>query len=43
MYFGVDYYPEHWVFPYAGTAEKPESGWERDVDVTEPAEPTLTG
>ena len=21
MYFGVDYYPEHWVFPYAGTKE----------------------
>jgi beta-galactosidase len=33
MYFGVDYYPEHWVFPYAGTAEKPESGWERDVEL----------
>ena len=24
MYFGVDYYPEHWVFPYAGTAGAPE-------------------
>jgi beta-galactosidase len=33
MYFGVDYYPEHWVFPYAGTAEKPESGWERDLEL----------
>src|SRR5580698_7301194 len=33
MYFGVDYYPEHWVFPFAGTAEKPESGWERDVEL----------
>ncbi len=33
MYFGVDYYPEHWVFPYAGTAEKPESGWERDAEL----------
>jgi len=20
MFFGVDYYPEQWVFPYAGTA-----------------------
>lgn len=33
MYFGVDYYPEHWVFPYAGTAEQPESGWERDAEL----------
>jgi beta-galactosidase len=33
MYFGVDYYPEHWVYPYAGTAEAPESGWERDAEL----------
>ena len=33
MYFGVDYYPEHWVYPYAGTAEKPEERWKRDVDL----------
>jgi beta-galactosidase len=33
MYFGVDYYPEHWVFPYAGTAEAPESRWEEDVQL----------
>jgi beta-galactosidase len=33
MYFGVDYYPEHWVYPYAGTKEKPESGWERDAEL----------
>ncbi|MDB6023193.1 MAG: Beta-galactosidase [Pedosphaera sp.] len=33
MYFGVDYYPEHWVYPYAGTPEKPEAGWERDVEL----------
>jgi len=33
MYFGVDYYPEHWVYPYAGTPEKPESGWERDAEL----------
>jgi len=33
MHFGVDYYPEHWVYPYAGTAEKPESGWERDAEL----------
>jgi beta-galactosidase len=33
MYFGVDYYPEHWVYPYAGTAEQPESRWEQDVEL----------
>lgn len=33
MYFGVDYYPEHWVFPYGGTAENPEAAWERDADL----------
>jgi len=33
MHFGVDYYPEHWVYPYAGTAEAPESRWERDVEL----------
>ena len=31
MYFGVDYYPEQWVFPYAGTAEEPEAQWELDA------------
>jgi beta-galactosidase len=33
MYFGVDYYPEHWVFPYGGTKERPESDWERDAEL----------
>lgn len=33
MYFGVDYYPEHWVFPYGGTAENPEAVWERDAEL----------
>lgn len=33
MYFGVDYHPEHWVFPYAGTAENPEARWQRDVEL----------
>jgi beta-galactosidase len=33
MYFGVDYHPEQWVFPYGGTAEKPEAAWERDVEM----------
>ncbi len=31
MYFGVDYYPEHWVFPYSGTPENPEALWEEDA------------
>jgi beta-galactosidase len=31
MYFGVDYHPEQWVFPYDGTAENPEAAWERDA------------
>ncbi len=31
MYFGVDYYPEQWVFPFGGTAEKPEAQWRRDA------------
>lgn len=33
MYFGVDYHPEHWVFPYAGTADDPEAQWSRDVEL----------
>jgi beta-galactosidase len=33
MYFGVDYYPEHWVYPYAGTAEEPESRWQQDAEL----------
>ncbi|MBU6408834.1 MAG: beta-galactosidase [Verrucomicrobia bacterium] len=31
MYFGVDFYPEYWVFPYAGTAENPEAAWEQEA------------
>lgn len=31
MYFGVDYHPEHWVYPYAGTPEEPEARWQRDA------------
>jgi beta-galactosidase len=31
MFFGADYYPEHWVFPYAGTADNPEGAWEHDA------------
>ena len=33
MYFGVDYYPEHWVYPYDGTPEHPEARWERDIEL----------
>ena len=33
MYFGVDYYPEQWVFPYGGTAENPESQWLQDAQL----------
>lgn len=33
MYFGVDYHPEHWVYPYDGTAENPEARWERDAQL----------
>src|SRR6476659_9413955 len=33
MYFGTDYHPEHWVYPYAGTPEEPESRWERDAEL----------
>jgi beta-galactosidase len=33
MYFGTDYYPEHWVYPYAGTPESPETRWQRDVEL----------
>ena len=27
MWFGADYHPEHWVYPYDGTAEEPEARW----------------
>ena len=33
MYFGVDYYPEHWVYPYAGTPAAPEARWEEDAQL----------
>ncbi|HTB83816.1 MAG TPA: beta-galactosidase [Candidatus Sulfotelmatobacter sp.] len=33
MYFGVDYYPEEWVFPYGGTADKPEAQWTQDAQL----------
>jgi len=37
MYFGVDYHPEQWVHPYAGTPENPESAWARDVELMQMA------
>jgi beta-galactosidase len=33
MYFGVDYHPEQWVYPYGGTADKPEAAWEKDAEL----------
>ncbi len=33
MYFGVDYHPEHWIYPYDGSAEDPESRWIRDAQL----------
>ena len=33
MFFGVDYHPEHWVYPYAGSADDPEARWSRDVEL----------
>ena len=33
MHFGVDYYPEHWVYPYAGSEKEPESRWQRDIEL----------
>jgi beta-galactosidase len=33
MYFGADYYPEHWVFPYGGSAENPEAQWVQDAQL----------
>jgi len=31
MYFGVDYHPEQWVYPYGGTADDPEAAWVQDI------------
>ncbi|HSH95936.1 MAG TPA: beta-galactosidase, partial [Roseimicrobium sp.] len=33
MYFGADYYPEHWVFPYDGSEAEPESRWKTDAQL----------
>ena len=37
MYFGVDYHPEQWVYPYAGSADKPEAAWAHDVELMQMA------
>lgn len=33
MFFGVDYHPEQWVYPYGGAADNPEAAWERDIEL----------
>jgi beta-galactosidase len=33
MYFGVDYHPEQWVYPYGGTKDNPEAAWEHDAQL----------
>ncbi|MDE3068465.1 MAG: beta-galactosidase [Verrucomicrobiota bacterium] len=33
MFFGVDYYPEQWVFPCGGGADNPEGAWARDTEL----------
>lgn len=33
MYFGVDYYPEQWVYPYGGNADDPEAQWVQDAEL----------
>lgn len=37
MYFGADYYPEHWIYPYDGTEEAPESRWVKDAELMQKA------
>lgn len=37
MYFGVDYHPEQWVYPYGGSADNPESVWQRDAELMQQA------
>ena len=37
MYFGVDYHPEQWVYPYGGTPENPEGAWQRDIELMQSA------
>ena len=37
MYFGVDYHPEQWVYPYGGTPDNPEASWEQDAELMQAA------
>src|SRR5678816_340096 len=37
MYFGVDYHPEQWVYPYGGTADDPEAAWAQDIKLMKEA------
>ncbi len=37
MYFGVDYHPEQWVYPYGGTPDNPEAAWQRDAELMQAA------
>ena len=37
MHFGVNYHPEHWVYPYAGTPEEPEARWKEDAELMKEA------
>jgi beta-galactosidase len=37
MYFGVDYHPEQWAYPYGGTRQEPEAAWEQDVEMMQHA------
>ena len=43
MYFGVDYHPEQWIYPYGGTADKPEAAWEQDAALMVEAGVNVTG
>jgi beta-galactosidase len=37
MYFGVDYHPEQWVYPYGGSEKNPEEAWQRDAELMQQA------
>jgi len=37
MYFGVDYYPEQWVYPYGGTPDNPEATCLKDDELLQAA------
>jgi beta-galactosidase len=37
MYFGVDYHPEQWVYPFGGNPDNPEATWQRDAELMQAA------